>query len=173
MGEADRAQGAYEIAVEVAEQYAAEVNAASLRAVAAAALAACGVAEAELTLVITDDEEVQTLNREYRGVDAPTDVLSFAAQEGEDTISVPPELAAEMARYLGDVLIAYPYTTRQAARYGVPLMAELRLLVAHGVLHLLGYDHADEEGEAAMWARQEAVLAQFGHHGLSLRAHDV
>ena len=173
MGETDPVQDAYQIEVEVVEEYAAAVDAASLRAVAAATLAACGVAEAELTIVITDDEEVQTLNREYRGVDAPTDVLSFAAQEGEDTITVPPELAAELARYLGDVLIAYPYTTRQAAHYGVTVMAELRLLVAHGVLHLLGYDHADAEGEAAMWARQEAVLAQFGHQGLSLRAYDA
>ena len=118
-----------------------------------------------LTIVVTDDESVQELNREYRGVDAPTDVLSFAAQESVPdgpALILPPELAAEMASYLGDLLLAYPYTERQAARYGRSVAAELRLLVVHGVLHLLGYDHATPEQEDVMWALQEAVLAPFG-----------
>ncbi len=144
----------------------------SLEAAAIAALTACGVGEAELTVVITDDEAMRTVNREYRGVDAPTDVLSFAAHEGDDDLVVPEDLAAELARYLGDILIALPYSLRQAAHYGTTPAAELRLLVVHGVLHLLGYDHDTPEAEAKMWAQQEAILGKFGDQGLSLRRYE-
>jgi probable rRNA maturation factor len=142
---------------------------ANLEAAATATLAACGVGEAELTLVIVDDEAMRTVNREYRGVDAPTDVLSFAAHEGNDDLTVPDDLAAELERYLGDVMLALPYSLRQAAEYGTRPDAELRLLVVHGVLHLLGYDHDTPTAEAEMWAQQEAILAQFGDLGLSAR----
>lgn len=132
---------------------------------------------AALTLVITDDESVQELNRDYRAVDAPTDVLSFAAQESDPAAptlaDLPPELAAELAGYLGDVIIAYPYAERQAAHYQNSVAAELRLLAVHGVLHLLGYDHATSEEEAAMWALQSTVLAPFGDAYLSQRTYDA
>ncbi|MEZ4734279.1 MAG: rRNA maturation RNase YbeY [Caldilineaceae bacterium] len=133
--------------------------------------------DATLTLVITNDEAVQTLNRDYRGVDAPTDVLSFAAQESApDTpalADLPPALAAELNSYLGDVIIAYPYAERQAAQYQNSVQAELRLLAVHGVLHLLGYDHATADEEAAMWARLTEVLAPFGDAHLSQRTYDA
>ena len=129
-----------------------------------------GRSEAELTIAITDDATVQVLNREYRAVDAPTDVLSFAqhesGQDDEPRLVVPAEMAAEYERYLGDIVIAFPYAARQAAHYHNSIAAELRLLAVHGVLHLLGYDHATPEEEAAMWARQEAALAPFGEAGL-------
>jgi probable rRNA maturation factor len=131
--------------------------------------------ETLLTVVITDDETVQTLNQAYRGIDAPTDVLSFAAHEGVEggqPLVLPPELAAEMSAYLGDVLIAYPYARRQAEHYGNTAAAELRLLAVHGTLHLLGYDHDTPERESAMWAAQEAVLARFGDGALARRAYD-
>lgn len=97
---------------------------------------------AALTLVITSNEVVQQLNREYRGIDAPTDVLSFANQDLADDaptqLAVPDELASEVAAYLGDLIIAYPYAKRQAEHFQNTIAAELRLLVVHGTLHLLG-----------------------------------
>ena len=164
----------FEIAFQVDDDYAAWVNEEDLRAVATATLLANDVDDAELTIVITNDDEVQVLNRDYRGIDAPTDVLSFAAQEGEDEqdLALPPELAAEIDGYLGDIIIAYPYVTQQAAYFDNTLAAELRLMVVHGVLHLLGDDHDTPEATAEMWARQEAVLAQFGDQGLSHRHYE-
>ncbi len=104
---------------------------------------------AELTLVLTEDSEVHTLNRQYREVDAPTDVLSFPAGETDpDTGNL----------YLGDIVISLPRAQAQAAAEGHSLEDELRLLVVHGVLHLLGYDHADDAEKAAMWAAQGEIL---------------
>ncbi|MCX7669330.1 MAG: rRNA maturation RNase YbeY [Anaerolineae bacterium] len=144
------------ISIQIDEPFVAEVDAADLAAAIAAALAYEGQTDAELTLVITDDETVAALNRQYRGVDGPTDVLSFPAQEPTPGFVSAPEAAA----YLGDILIALPFTRRQAAGLGRPLAAELRLLAVHGVLHLLGYDHAEPDEEAAMWARQDAILSR-------------
>jgi probable rRNA maturation factor len=78
-----------------------------------------------------------------------------------------------MERYLGDLVIAHPYSARQAAHYGNSVTAELQLLAVHGVLHLLGYDHQDAAGEEAMWTQQERVLAQFGHDALARRTYDA
>lgn len=149
------------IVVEVAEPYLAEVDAAGLARLLAHALAAEGRPEGELTLVITADEEVAGLNQQYRGVDGPTDVLSFPAQDPTPGFVSAPEMAA----YLGDIIIAFPFTQRQAAELGRPLADELRLLAVHGALHLLGYDHADPEEEAVMWARQDAILASAAASG--------
>jgi probable rRNA maturation factor len=108
----------------------------------------------EVTVVLTDDEGIRALNRDFLGVDAPTDVLSFGAQED----SGPFIAAPEMGGYLGDVIVSYPRAVTQAEEHGHPVQQELNLLVVHGVLHLLGYDHADQEEKAVMWARQEAIL---------------
>jgi probable rRNA maturation factor len=110
-------------------------------------------AEADITIVLTDDRQLHELNRDYLGVDAPTDVLSFPASE-ED-----PETGAS---YLGDVLISIPRATQQAQAAGHPVEAEVQLLVVHGVLHLLGYDHAEAEEKALMWNEQEKVLERLG-----------
>ena len=129
----------------------------------------------EVVLVITGDESVQALNRDYRGIDAPTDVLSFAAQEdgaGEPDLALPADLAAELERHLGDVIIAYPYAARQAERFGNSVGAELRLLAIHGTLHLLGYDHATPEEEEAMWAEQEAILSPLGEESMMRRNYE-
>ncbi len=144
------------IRIQVDEPFVAEVDAADLAATLAAALEHEGKADDEVTLVITDDETVAALNRQYRGMDGPTDVLSFPAQEPAPGFVSAPEAEA----YLGDIIIALPFTRRQAAELGRPLAAELRLLAVHGVLHLLGYDHAEPEEEAAMWARQDAILSR-------------
>jgi probable rRNA maturation factor len=143
------------IIVDVDEPFAGEVAAADLARAIAATLLAEGRPEGEVTLLVTDDETVAAYNGQYRGVEGPTDVLSFAAQEPTPGFVTAPE----MANYLGDIVIALPFTRRQAAALDRPLIAELRLLAVHGTLHLLGYDHAEPAEEAAMWARQDAILA--------------
>jgi probable rRNA maturation factor len=110
-------------------------------------------AEADITIVLTDDRQLHELNRDFLGVDAPTDVLSFPASE-ED-----PETGAS---YLGDILISIPRAAQQALAGGHPLEAEVQLLVVHGVLHLLGHDHAEAEEKALMWNEQAKVLERLG-----------
>ena len=111
--------------------------------------------DSSLTIVITDDAAVAALNKQYRGVDAPTDVLSFPADE-------PPVEEEGESPYLGDLIVAYPYTAAHAAREGHDLMQSLILLVAHGTLHLLGYDHDTAANRAEMWAAQDAALNVLG-----------
>jgi probable rRNA maturation factor len=143
------------IIVQVDHSYAGEVDAAGLARVVEATLIIEGRPDHEVTVVVTSDEVVMELNRQYRGVVGPTDVLSFAAQEpAPGFVSAP-----EAATYLGDVLIALPFTRRQAAELGRSLADELQLLAVHGTLHLLGYDHAELDEEAKMWARQDEILA--------------
>ena len=164
---------AYDIQVECDDEFAAEVDVEAVAEAVRAALAHMAVERASVAVVVTDDEAVQELNREYRGVDAPTDVLSFAAHEGDLQIAdAPAELRALLEESLGDVIIAFPYAQRQAIRFENPLPDELRLLAVHGTLHLLGYDHGTPEEEAELWALQEEILAPLGARGLSYRAHD-
>ena len=113
-------------------------------------------AESGVTVVFTTDEAVHELNKDHRGVDAPTDVLSFPADP------LPPELTEEEAPYSGDLVIAYPYASSQAKRLKHPLNDSLALLVIHGTLHLLGYDHDTPENRAEMWAEQSAALKKIG-----------
>ncbi len=147
------------IEIDVLEPYQELVDAARLEEVARRTLEA-ERAQGDITILITDDETVAELNQRYLGKEGPTDVLSFPANgpNASDGFVLPPGEAA----YLGDILIALPYTQRQAERLGRPLADELALLVVHGVLHLLGYDHATPEEKAAMWARQNAILAALG-----------
>lgn len=153
----------YEIEIDVDTAFRAEVDEMLLRTAAVATLQHEGIDAAALTILVTGDETMRDYNRQYRNIDAPTDVLSFAAQEGEDPVQdLPPELAAEMAAYLGDLVVAFPYTAEQAKRYGNTLEAELRLLVVHGTLHLLGYDHDTAERQASMWHTQGQILQSLG-----------
>lgn len=112
-----------------------------------------------LTLVMTDDETIRALNRTYRDEDSATDVLSFSATEGETFVTPDDE-----PPYLGDVIVSFPTALAQAEARGESVDDELRLLVAHGCLHLLGYDHATPEEEAAMWALQAQALADGESH---------
>ncbi len=164
----------YEIYWEIDEAFAAQVNTTDLAAAIEQTLHLEAIAAAELTVVITTDEAVRNLNRTYRGVDAPTDVLSFASEPAEEdgpALVIPTELADSLATYLGDIIIAFPYAEHQAAHFQNSVAAELRLLVVHGTLHLLGYDHATPEERAAMWGQQNAVLQQFGDAALSDRVY--
>lgn len=106
-----------------------------------------------LGIVITDDSQLQKLNREFLGIDEPTDVLSFPADETDPDTG---EL------YLGDILISYPRALAQSRSGGHSLQDEVQLLVVHGVLHLLGYDHDEESTSAEMWAAQAKILNTLG-----------
>ncbi|MCA9900675.1 MAG: rRNA maturation RNase YbeY [Ardenticatenaceae bacterium] len=110
---------------------------------------------AEVTLLLTDDDQLKSLNKAYRGIDAPTDVLSF---EPGDSM---PGMEEDEA-YLGDIVIAVPTAERQAKEGGHSLKAELQLLTVHGTLHLLGFDHEEPEEKDRMWWTQASILAQLG-----------
>jgi probable rRNA maturation factor len=118
------------------------------------ALKACAVTNAELTIVITSDEVVCDLNRQYRGVDAPTDVLSFQSSPGDDDFVVNEEASS----YLGDIIIAAPTAAKQAEVAGHPPGEEILLLAIHGVLHLLGFDHHTPTDKEMMWQKQNEIL---------------
>ena len=116
--------------------------------------------DSELTIVLTTDARLQELNRDYLGIDAPTDVLSFPASEMD------PETGA---RYIGDILISIPRAKSQALAARHPLESEVQLLVVHGVLHLLGHDHAEAQEKARMWKAQAEILAQLGLGNIQIR----
>jgi probable rRNA maturation factor len=113
---------------------------------------------AEVSLMFTDDETIHEMNREYRCIDRPTDVLSFALEEGEEEeIYGGPE-----ENLLGDIIISVETATRQAEEYGHSVEREMAFLALHGMLHLLGYDHMEEEERQEMRAQEEAILASLG-----------
>ncbi len=155
----------YTVEVSLEEELAAQVAAVGLDLALAeqavlAVLQAEGVAgPAELGVLIADDARLQALNHTYRGIDEPTDVLSFA-----DDDSVTPFVGQpEGPRYLGDIAISLDRVLAQAAEYGHSPARELAYLAAHGALHLLGYDHERGPADAAaMRAREEAAMAALG-----------
>ncbi|MEA3395934.1 MAG: rRNA maturation RNase YbeY [Chloroflexota bacterium] len=108
----------------------------------------------ELTIVISDDETLHELNRRFRGVDRPTDVLSFP----NDTRGPFAGNAAGFPCYLGDIVISRPRAAAQAEAAGGTLTEELQLLIVHGTLHLLSYEHAEPAEKARMWKSQAAIL---------------
>ena len=117
-------------------------------------------ADVELSLVIAGQEKVQELNRSYRGIDEPTDVLAFfMTTEGEHEAEPSPFIAPpDGIRHLGEVIISYPQAVIQAKEHKHSLKRELAILVIHGVLHLLGYDHEEPEQEEGMRAREREML---------------
>lgn len=136
----------------------------------------------ELDLSIVSNEEIQVLNRDYRGLDKPTDVLSFAltevtsefdvdfahldlteeAEETEDLEETEFEDEEAIPQHLGDIIISYPRAQEQAQDYGHSLDRELAFLAVHGFLHLNGYDHQTEEEAQEMFRIQEEVLTTYG-----------
>jgi probable rRNA maturation factor len=147
-----------EVDIQIDERFADAADAKLIERAVAQTLAVEGVVGTiEVSVLVTDDAALHALNRDYRGVDAPTDVLSFAA---EDETSGPAfVLPPGTSRYLGDIAISYERVVAQAAEYGHSRERELAYLTAHGVLHLLGYDHdRGAEDAAAMRAREEATM---------------
>ncbi|HEY9855193.1 MAG TPA: rRNA maturation RNase YbeY [Stenomitos sp.] len=121
-------------------------------------LEAAGVEpRAEISVTFVDDATIHALNREHRDVDRPTDVLSFPQFEPDEEL--PPE---PLPYPLGDVVVSLDTTERQAHEYGHGFDRELGFLLAHGILHLLGYDHMTPEEETEMRARQRELLAAVG-----------
>ena len=121
------------------------------------------VSPIELGLVITNEREVRRLNQSYRGVDEPTDVLAFGflppQPEEKDSLFITPP---DGVLHLGEVIISYPQVVRQAKEQGHPLEREMALLVIHGILHLLGYDHDDPAQGLKMRSREEKILSEIG-----------
>jgi probable rRNA maturation factor len=110
----------------------------------------------ELGIVITDDENIHRINKEYRNIDEPTDVISFALLEGEGDFVMPPDDTL----HLGEVVISYPRAVEQAKEQKHSTEHELVWLVVHGVLHLLGHDHETDAGRAAMQTIENDILAK-------------
>ncbi|MDU0201673.1 rRNA maturation RNase YbeY [Paenibacillus sp. MAH-36] len=137
-----------------------------------------GVTAGEVALTFVDDEAIQELNKQYRDLDKPTDVLSFAMSEfGEDEIQINYEdneqysgegleddetVSEAFIEPLGDIIISVPRAIAQAEDYGHSVERELGFLFVHGFLHLIGYDHQSEEEEKIMFAKQEDILQKAG-----------
>ncbi len=114
----------------------------------------------ELSLRLTDDTEIQTLNTQYRHQNKPTDVLAFAALEVD--FPQPAEMRSLLPLYLGDIAISVDTARRQAQQQGHTLVTELAWLAAHGLLHLLGWDHPNEDGLLQMLNQQTIMLQAVG-----------
>ena len=131
-----------------------------LTEVAEIALAHAGRKNAEIDITLADDAYLRQLNRNYRGIDAATDVLSFSMLETRDE---EPEYEDPGPELLGEVVISSERAAAQAEEYGHPLERELAYLAVHGVLHLLGYDHGDPLRQQNMRAEEERILQEQAH----------
>ncbi len=113
------------------------------------------VKNAVFSIIFVDEEKIHELNKNYRGIDRVTDVISFAFEDTKD-------LLYNNTRVLGDIYICIPRMIEQAEEYGHSIKRELSFLTVHGLLHLLGYDHMEKEDEVEMFALQEVILNEEG-----------
>ena len=111
--------------------------------------------ELEFSVIIVDNKRIHEINKEYRGIDRPTDVISFALEDNE-------EIEFDHYRVLGDIYISIDKVKEQAKEYGHSEKRELAFLTIHGFLHLIGYDHMKPEEEKIMFEKQEEILNGFG-----------
>jgi len=138
--------------LDIADQYSDFINSSQLERSVLAAFNHQGISpDSDLTILVDDDQRIQKLNNEYLSIDAPTDVLAFPAGFTDPDTG---------HNYLGDVIISFPQAKSEATKRGHPLEAEIQLLVVHGVLHLLGYDHLEPEDKEIMWSAQSQILSQ-------------
>lgn len=146
----------YDVSVEVAVED--DVDVAALRRLAEVVMAGEGVARGTaLAVLVTDDDQIRSMNRQFLGIDEPTDVLSFP-DEADDFVQ---GVAGEA---LGDIAISLPTARRQAQANAIGLELELAHLLVHGVLHLCGWDHVEsEEAEASMRAQEERYVPGVKH----------
>lgn len=147
------------ITLEISEDYRFQLNSHVLKSAQITLQHQLISPDSEVTIVITGDEQLRKLNQEFRDFDAPTDVLSFPADFTDPETEAP---------YLGDIVISYPRAEQQAAVVGHSVVNELQLLVVHGVLHLLGYDHASTQEKNEMWTAQKEILVQLGLENLKI-----
>jgi probable rRNA maturation factor len=149
-----------EIGISVEEKFKGLVDEEWAKRVAQQVLVAESVAPPyEISLVFTNPETVQRLNRDYRGVDEPTDVIAFymlPQKENSPTFVLPPDGITR----LGEVIISYPQAVEQSREQGHSVDKELALLIIHGILHLLGYDHQQTEEEKRMREREQELLGK-------------
>ena len=147
-----------EIGIHVKEEFQGLVDEGWARRIAQTVLSSEGVTPPyEVGLVFTDSETVQRLNRDYRGMDEPTDVLAFymlPQKEADGSFALPPDGVTR----LGEVIISYPQAVEQAREQGHSPERELTLLIIHGILHLLGYDHEESEEESEMREMERKLL---------------
>jgi probable rRNA maturation factor len=151
-----------EVNVLVDDELKSKLDTGWLRGVAEQALIALGAGgDAELGLFIATGERVKKLNRDYLGRDEPTDVLAFSAREeaGNHPPFVQPP---DGVLHLGEVIISYPQAVKQAEEYKHSVKKEIAVLVIHGTLHLLGYEHDRPELELKMRARESEILSHIG-----------
>lgn len=116
-----------------------------------------GVERAELSITLTDDKHIHALNKKFRGIDRATDVLSFAFRESDE-----PEVIGAEFEILGDVIISLERAKAQAEEFGHSFLREVVFLEVHGLLHLLGYDHLDDDERREMEAEQKFIMTKLG-----------
>lgn len=112
-----------------------------------------GAENAELSVTLTDDEHIHALNKKFRGIDRPTDVLSFAFRESDE-----PEILDSQVEILGDIIISLERAKMQAVEFGHSYLREVIFLTVHGLLHLLGYDHIEESERLEMEREQDFIM---------------
>jgi probable rRNA maturation factor len=115
-----------------------------------------------VSIVITTDDEIRVLNSEYRNIDSVTDILSFAMRDGDNDDFNYGDDEFNGPELLGDIVISVETAVRQANEYGHSLTRELGFLTVHGILHLLGFDHIEEDDRRDMRNAEEGVLSKFG-----------
>lgn len=116
-----------------------------------------GVENSEVSVTLTDDEHIHALNKKFRGVDRATDVLSFAFRESDE-----PEVVGADFEILGDVIISLERAAAQAQEFGHSFLREVIFLEVHGLLHLLGYDHIDDDERREMESEQKFIMTKLG-----------
>ncbi len=157
---AEAARPRHDVPIRIEAPFRGQLDRAVLRRLAVRILKAEGVIPpAEVGLVVTDDATVRDLNSRYLGRDEPTDVLSFGHEAGREPFVTPPD----GIRRLGEVILSYPTAERQARAASRSVQEEASHLLAHGLLHLLGYDHAEPEDERRMRAREDELLRRRTH----------
>jgi probable rRNA maturation factor len=152
----------HDLQLEFADGVTAPLDLPALRDLVSRLLDAERPAGSALAVQLADDRVLQALNSEHRGIDAPTDVLSFAAEEGDEFPAGDEESGPD---YLGDIVVSVEFAGRQAGERGIDLDAEVQHIVVHGVLHLLGYDHETDAEAAVMEAAEEELLGGGIHEG--------
>ena len=116
-----------------------------------------GVENSELSITLTDDENIHALNKKYRNIDKPTDVLSFAFRESDE-----PQILDSELEILGDIIISVERAKIQAEDFGHSFLREIIFLEVHGLLHLLGYDHIEEQDRIEMETEQRFIMDKLG-----------